>query len=112
MNSQAADMLSRGESVVFDTAFNLYKDREHMREIAAENNAVCKLIWVKTDRALAEKRALGYGSSPLRPLHHDMSPADFKRISDKLEIPQADEDYTELDGTKITPEYIAEKLGI
>src|SRR4051812_27656689 len=39
LNERTAQLLKEGKSVLFDTNFNFYKDREHLRCIAADNNA-------------------------------------------------------------------------
>lgn len=110
MNNNAAKFLASGESVIFDTAFNFYSDRQRLRKIAEENGAMCIILWLKTDRELAKERALSTQEQEIRPVGHHMKPGDFERMADSLEEPHTDETFIELDGTKISAEYIADKL--
>jgi predicted kinase len=110
MNRMTAELLAAGNSVVFDTNFNFYKDRERMRQLASEHNAVTKLIWVQTTKALAKKRATdGAHEQPTRVLG-DMPIDTFERMSGNLQKPRDNETFIAVDGTKVTEEYIAELL--
>lgn len=112
MNQEASQLLASGKSVVFDTAFNHFEDREKLRDIAKQNNAITLVIWVQTNRNLAEKRAIeSDGNDPHRKLDHHMTHQDFHRLSDKLEEPRSNEAVITIDGTKVTRAYIAEKIG-
>jgi predicted kinase len=110
MNNQADTLLSEGKSVIFDTNFKYQKDRQHLSEIAHKNNASVIVCWLKVDQELAKKRALEDTDHPHRPLGADMTESEFKRLSADFELPQPGETVIELDGTKITPEYVSEKL--
>lgn len=112
MNQRVAELLATGKSVVFDTAFNFYKDREHLREVARSHGAECVLLWLKVDRDTAKERALMSEIQAIRPLGHDMKPEDFERMADNLEAPHADEAYIALDGTQITSDYIRKQLNL
>ena len=81
LNSQAETALKSGQSVVYDTAFNHYADREKLRSIAKETGADTTLIWVQT-------------------------PLDIS----KLEEPRESENTITLDGTKLSEPYIEQKL--
>ncbi len=50
-------LLGQGQSVIFDTNFNFYKDREQLRAIATTHHVRCVLIWITTPKELAKKRA-------------------------------------------------------
>src|SRR4051812_36793121 len=39
LNHKAAELLTNGESVVFDTNFNFYDDRQKLRELANQRGA-------------------------------------------------------------------------
>lgn len=106
MNELTAELLAAGNSVVFDTNFNFYKDRQHLRNIAKKHGADTKLIWVSTPKDIAKKRATdGAHQNDTRVLG-DMGHADFERMAKNLQQPQPDEDYIEVDGTKVTKDYI------
>jgi predicted kinase len=112
MNQEALTLLSGGESVIFDTGFNYFKDREALRKIATEAKADCRLLWVTVDEATARERATKDAHLQDTRPHGDMSDAEFEHLVGRLEPPQPDEHHIELDGTKITREYITQELGL
>lgn len=112
LNEVTAELLATGQDVIFDTNFNFYKDREHLRQIAADHSATTQLIWVKTPKSLAKDRAV-HPAHARRNTYPEPMPLDrFERISNDFEPPTADEPYIEIDGTRVTPEYISGKLGL
>ena len=100
MNEQAGELLSKGESVIFDTSFNLRKDRDHLRAIAGENDADALVVWVSTARDLSERRAV---HAPIlrNGYMEGMDKRDFDSIADKLETPGKDEKFIKIDGSKL-----------
>lgn len=112
LNKQAIDLLSSGTSVVYDTAFNHYSDRQKLRTLAKQAGATTKLLWLQVPKETARVRAV----EAKEPSHNrrlgNMSHEDFERLSTKLELPHDDEEPVCLDGTKITAEYVAYKLGL
>lgn len=112
LNKKAERLLREGNSVVYDTNFNFYKDRELLRSIAAKYDAQTKLIWVTTDKATAKHRATENAHLQGTRVLGNMPPENFDRMSHNLQPPQENEAYTELDGTKMTPRYVADQLGI
>lgn len=112
LNQQTADLLAAGKSVVFDTAFNHYVDRHKLRTIASSQHAKTVVVWVQTSAELARKRATSDADKQDTRILGDMSHEHFDTLSNKLEEPQADELTVVLDGTKITPEYIRQALGL
>ncbi len=112
LNQRVEQLLESGQSVVFDTNFNFYKDRQLMRDIAKRRQADCKLLWIQTDPELAYKRASqDIDKQPTRILG-EMPRASFQRITNHLQAPTEEERPIILDGTRITHEYIADKLGL
>lgn len=110
LNRQTETLLQTGKSVVFDTSFNYFADRQHLREIAAKHGANTALLWVKTPKEIAQQRATSNAESqPTRTLGN-MAHTDFERLSGKLEEPGPNEPFITLDGTKITPDYVADLL--
>lgn len=112
MNEQTTKLLAEGKSVIFDTNFNYYRDRKRLRDIAAQAGANTKLLWVVVPKELANKRATVHSDHPSNTTRMlgNMAQSVFERLSNNLEPPQPDEPYIEIDGTKVTPEYITEKL--
>jgi predicted kinase len=100
MNAKADELLAGGQSVVFDTSFNLHKDRAHLREIAAKHDCVTVLIWVSTSRELACKRAV-HAPEVRNGYLEGMEQSQFDAIADKLEIPREDEKVIKIDGSKL-----------
>lgn len=112
LNELTAELLGTGQSVIFDTAFNFYKDRQHLREIASKHDSIVTLIWVKANRSLARERAIHPEHARHNTYPKPMESERFERISNDFEPPHDDEDYIEIDGTKVTPEYIRQKLAL
>jgi predicted kinase len=90
LNDRAEKLLSEGRSVVFDTNFNFYSDRQKMRQISDRQNAEAVLIWLDVPLEVARGRAVcsdkvrnGYTMS--------MSAQQFDAIASKLEKPHEDE---------------------
>ena len=100
LNKRTEELLSQGYSVVFDTNFNFYADRQKLRAIADKYNAETIVVWVIIDKDLARTRAVhteyirnGYSAS--------MSEELFNKIVEKLEAPTKDEKVIKIDGTKL-----------
>lgn len=110
LNSETAILLGQGKSVVFDTAFNHFSDRQKLRDIANKHGALTLIIWVQTPSELARSRATQNTSEQATRLLGDMSHSHFDRLSEKLELPKSTEKTINLDGTKITREYVEQKL--
>ena len=110
LNSLADDLLSQGKSVVYDTAFNHRSDRRKLQTIASKHDARVVIIWVKAPKTLAKDRAQNTHNHAATRVLGDMSDEHFDHLSEKLEPPTADEYTIELDGTKLSQEYVGEKL--
>lgn len=114
LNKMTAQLLVQGNDVVYDTSFNRYEDRLRMYEIARSSGAGFKLIWVQTPKQLAHERATKNAAQqntrPLAQLLGDMDDATFQRLSNKLESPRRNEPTIEIDGTRVTQEYIQQSL--
>lgn len=110
LNELTAELLAAGNSVIFDTNFNFYKDRQRLRQIAREHGARSVLIWVTTPKQVARKRATTNADSQHTRVLGDMPLEAFERMSRNLQPPRTDELTIELDGTMISPAYIKEQL--
>lgn len=112
LNAKVEQLLVQGTSVIFDTNFNYRKDRDLLRRMAARRHATSKLIWVLTPKDLAYKRATQQSARQPTRLFGNMSHQAFEGIAGHLEPPDDDEQPTKLDGTAVTPAYVAGQLGL
>lgn len=112
LNQLAAELLATGQDVIFDTNFNFYKDRQKLREIAKQHKAQSCLIWVTTPKSLAKQRATTNAHLQDNRVLGDIPVEAFERMSNNLQPPAPAETYVEIDGTKVSPEYISNKLGL
>ncbi len=110
LNEETAQLLHSGQSVIFDTGFNFYRDRQHLRRIAKQAGARTLVVWVTTHRQVAKNRATTNAHLQATRVLGNFSEKDFERISDNLEPPHEDENHIKLDGTRISPEYVIEQL--
>lgn len=110
LNHKAKTLLLEGRSVIFDTNFSFYKDRKHLRKIAKDCGARSILIWVKTAESISKNRATKDAHKQETRVLGNMPEESFHRIANNLETPKESEEYVELDGTKITEDYVKEKL--
>lgn len=112
LNAETEKLLQEGKSVVFDTSFNHRKDRDYMRQLAGATGAHVVIVWVRTPKELAKARALHMDHARDNKYPHTMSGDQFDRLAGNLETPQPDENPVELDGTRLTPEYVRHQLGL
>lgn len=110
LNEVTAELLRAGNSVVFDTNFNFYKDRQHLSQIAADHGANSIIVWVKTPTERARRRATIDAHKQHTRILGNMSHSRWERISKNLQPPRPDEEVIEVDGTKVTNDYIASIL--
>ncbi len=110
LDDQTAHLLEAGKSVVYDANLNRYEHRLEKYELAKQVGSEVVLCWVKTPEEIAlERRMTEAGHHKLVPKNEDPHSM-FKRIAGIIEEPNENENYVEFDGTKITNEYVAEKL--
>ncbi len=110
LNKITAQLLHRNQSVVFDTNFNFYHDRQNLRKIAAQNNAQCVLIWVQVPQPLAKQRAVDESHLHTTRVLGAMPEDQFARLAQNLQPPRPDEQPIIFDGTKLTRSYVAAQL--
>ncbi|MDB5164417.1 MAG: hypothetical protein JWL89_43 [Candidatus Saccharibacteria bacterium] len=98
LNERAEELLKAGKSVIFDTNFNFYNDREHLRQIAERSGAEAIVIWVTTPKEISKKRAV---QSDMTRNGYEvlMSEQQFDDIVCKLEPPTESEKVLKIDGT-------------
>lgn len=114
LNGLTGKLLSEGTSVVYDTSFNRYEDRERMYRIAEQHGAQVVLLWIQVDKALAKERATKNTAAQetriLASALGDMDEQTFERLSNKLEVPHEDEHPVIIDGINVSLESIKKDL--
>lgn len=100
LNDVVKNMLAEGQSVVFDTNFNHYHDREMLHELAAKQGADTKLIWLTTPAAVARDRAV-HANIVRNGYQFAMTGEEFDAIAHKFEPPREDEKAIKIDGVKL-----------
>ena len=112
MNRNAEDLLSSGNSVIFDTNFSYYKDRQMLQKLAAKHSARTVIVWVQVTKEVARMRATKDAHLQDTRVLGNMSENDFERLSSHLELPHGDEVVIDIDGTKVTDEYVRNRLNV
>ena len=112
LNQRTEALLEAGKSVIFDTSFNHYKDRQRLRTIAEKAHANVLLFWLTTPLDIAKSRATDADQTHARRNHYPtvMTDETFNAIVKHLESPRADETHIELDGTDITLSQVKQVL--
>jgi adenylylsulfate kinase-like enzyme len=100
LNKRTAQLLKAGQSVIFDTNFNYYQDRQVLRQIADAAHATTIVIWVTTPLELAKQRAV-HDQNLRNGYKVAMSNHDFDRIAGHLEPPRKDENALIIDGSDL-----------
>jgi predicted kinase len=100
LNRRASELLAAGKSVVYDTNFNFYADRQKMRDIAARNGAETVLLWITLPKQIAKQRAVNSNASR-NGYQTGMTDEQFESIVTKLEPPGENEKYIKIDGLKL-----------
>lgn len=112
LDDQTKHLLQIGKSVIYDANLNRYEHRQEKYQLAHQLGAEVKLLWVKASRELAKNRRLEDSEHhSLVPDHEDPATM-FERIASLIEEPKDTEDFIEIDGTKITEDYLRQKLNL
>jgi predicted kinase len=110
LNAQTERLLSAGKSVIFDTNFNFYADREHLRAIAATHHVPTIIVWVNTPLEIAKARAID-NSITRNGYPNSMTAQQFDEIASKLEEPQSDSEIIiKIDGTRVDEQTVIQQL--
>lgn len=110
LNKEVEALLAEGKSVIFDTNFNFYKDRQKLCRMAARRGVRTVIIWIIVPEELARTRAVHEAHGQATRVFGNMPPDHFKRIVRHLQPPRDDEHPIKLDGREITAEIVAEAL--
>ncbi len=112
LNAETAAWLKMGKSVVFDTNFNFYDDRQLLRQIADNNGAQTVLVWVTTPKDVSRKRAVTMSDSRPTRLFGNMPLSDFERMAGNLQPPRSEERAITIDGSDLQDNTVYQALGI
>ena len=111
LNTETRDLLLDGKSVIFDTNFNYYDDRQLLRSIADKANARTVLVWVTTPESVAHSRAV-HAPVTRNGYTVNITADDFARMVGNLQAPRPAEHAVEIDGTNLRPEEVYQALAI
>jgi predicted kinase len=101
LNQLTGELLSGGQSVIYDTNFNFKHDRQALRQIATDHGAEIILIWITTPLAVARQRAIDAPSNGGTRVLGTMTGAEFDAIVAKLEPPTKSENPIKIDSSKL-----------
>lgn len=111
LNHRANELLRSGHSVVFDTNFNFASDRQKLQDIAKQNDAISKVVWMTTPVAVARERAV-HAPRERNGYMVGMTQQQFDSIVSKLEPPTKNENIIKIDNTTLDSESAIRILGI
>lgn len=111
LDKTTVDLLKAGQDVIYDANLNRLQHRQEKYAICEQAGAEPVLLWLKTPRDMAKERAGHMSRQHLWPPNTTPEQL-FEHVANVIEEPGANERYTEVDGTKVTPEYIKELLGL
>ncbi len=103
-------LLSSGISVIYDANLNQLIHRQEKYAICEKHGVKPILIWVKTEESTARERATQNAENDPRRPYGNLKSEVFDRLVRNIQPPKPDEPVIEIDGTKVTENYIAEKL--
>ncbi|SRR5581483_5393837 len=112
LNREVEQLLAENKSVIYDTSFNYYNDRQRLQAIASIHHAQTIVVHVVTPKNVALQRATNGAHMQSTRILGDMSIKDFERLCAALEEPQPHEVTLKLDGQQMTQEYVREVLQI
>ena len=110
LDSQLVESMKQGKDVVYDANLNRLVHRQEKYDLAAKYKYKTVLVWVKTPRQIARQRRIEeFEHHHLVPPHE--TPAEmFERTASAFEEPLENEPHIEIDGTKVTQDYVKENL--
>ncbi|MDB5166248.1 MAG: uncharacterized protein JWM37_320 [Candidatus Saccharibacteria bacterium] len=110
LNDKTDQLLKQGKSVIYDTNFNFYKDRQALRAIADKYGVETIVIHLTTSAELARQRAVHEDRDRPTRVLGNMTADTFERIVNNLEPPRSDERTVEIDGHDVTLDLVRQAL--
>lgn len=111
LDQKTIDLLESGLSVIYDANLNRYQHRLEKYDICDATNAIPVLVWVRTEKEIAKKRAMHESRDHLVP-KTETAEAMFERIANVIEEPESDEPAVQIVGQNITPDVVKQKLDL
>jgi predicted kinase len=111
LNARTGELLAAGKSVIFDTNFNLYEDRQKLRDIAARHQSETVVVWIATPLEIAKQRAV-HSQIVRNGYTFVMDAQRFHEIADKMEVPSEDEKVIKIDGSNLDETAVKQILGL
>lgn len=109
MDYAATQALRAGHSVVYDAQQTKRRDRKNIERLARQATAQPVFVWMKTDKAVAMRRA---EERDMQPDSHQYSADTVRRIytwvESRIELPEPDEHFIEISGELPFAEQYAE----
>ncbi len=112
IDERTAELLHQGKDVIYDANLNHYIHRKEKYDICQATGAKTVLVWVQTEKALAKKRATEEADDDSRRPYGNLDVPTFERLTSEIEPPQLGEPVVNIDGTKVTPAYVAAQLRV
>jgi len=112
LNTRTRNLLREGKSVIFDTNFNFYKDRQKLRAIAAKQGVPTVVIWVRTPINVARERATVLSHGQKTRIWGNMPVDHFERIASGLEEPLPEEHAIIINGGHVEKSDVIAALGL
>jgi predicted kinase len=111
LNLETDRLLAQGRSIIFDTNFNFYDDRSHLRAIAKKHGANTTVVWITTPRDVAKQRAV-HDQNLRNGYEFPLSDDDFERMASNLQPPEEAENVIKIDGSQIDSSVVKKLLHI
>jgi predicted kinase len=112
IDNRTEELLKEGKSVIYDANLNRYIHRKEKYDICAQTGAKPVLVWIRTAEPIAKQRATEDGDGDLKRPYGNLAVSTFERLAREIEPPNHKEKpfMVEMDGTKISPEYVQQVL--
>jgi predicted kinase len=109
LNKETDRILSDGRSIIFDTNFNFYDDRQYLRSIAEKHGADTTVVWITTPKEIAKQRAV-HDRNLRNGYEFPLSEYDFERMANNLQPPKEHENVVKIDGENVDTQTIKQLL--
>ncbi len=106
------ELLKADKDVIYDANLNRLVHRQEKYDICNDVGAKSELIWVQTDRKLAERRATEQSASKKWRPFGKLDKATFNRLVDEIESPKGEEPHIIIYGSRFSEEAVKKVLDL